>query len=221
VGTLAVGFLADSAVNVYASNAKLGAPSPALASFVRGNMLGVPWLVIIACVLAILAGFYLRRTIIGRQLVATGQSEEAARLSGVRVRRVRALTYLASGVCAGLTGLTLAGYNNSAFLNMGAPYLLASIGAVVLGGSLIAGGRSTAVGTIGGALFLTLALTLMQSSKLDIGIQNVGEGLLLICVLLVAGGNGSRSSRRRSRGLAALTSPSTQQNADSATRRAG
>lgn len=200
VGTLAVGFLTDSAVNVYASHARLGAPSPALADFVRGTLFGVPRLVVLAVVLATVVGLALRWMVAGRQLVAIGQGEQAARLSGVSVGRVRAGTYLASSVLAGLAGLALAGYNNSAFLSMGRPYQLASIGAVVLGGSFIAGGRSTAVGTAGGALFLTLVLTLMQSSKLDIGIQNVGEGLLIIAVLLVAGGGGAeRSAVRRDR----------------------
>lgn len=199
VGTLAVGFLADSAVNVYASHATQGAPSPALAAFVRGTFLGVPRLVEIAVVLTIAVGLGMRWLVRGRQLVAVGQGEQAARLSGVPVGVIRAGTYLASSVLAGFAGLTLAGYNNSAFLNMGRPYQLASIGAVVLGGSLIAGGRSTAVGTAGGALFLTLVLTLMQSSKLDIGVQNVGEGILIIAVLLVAGGGAGADVRRRGR----------------------
>jgi ribose transport system permease protein len=201
VGTLAVGFLTDSAVNVYASNSRLGAPSPTLADFVRGDLLGVPRLVLVAAAFTAAAGFALHHVVTGRQLVATGQSEAAAALGGVRVRRVRAMTYLTSGLLGGLAGLTLAGFNNSAFLNMGEPYLLSSIGAVVLGGSLIAGGRSTAVGTAGGALFLTLVLTLMQSSKLDVGLQNVGEGLLIIGVLLVAGQRAADESPggRRSR----------------------
>jgi ribose transport system permease protein len=199
VATLAVGFLADSAVNVYASNSRLGAPSPALSGFVRGHTLGLPNIVLVAIVLAACIAFVLRRVVIGRQLLATGQSTEAAVLSGVPVGTVRAATYVASGMLAGVAGLALTGYNNSAFLNMGASYLLASIGAVVLGGSLISGGRSTAIGTAAGALFLTLVLTLMQSSKLDVGLQNVGEGLLIIGVLLIAGpGSVQRRSRRSS-----------------------
>ncbi len=188
VGTLAIGFVADSGVNVYASRTTLGAPSPALADFVRGRLLGIPWIVVISAVLAALAGLFLHRTTSGRRLVAVGQSAAAAELSGVVVARVRAIAYVASGVLAGLTGVTLAGYNNGAFLNMGDPYLLASIGAVVLGGTLIAGGRSTAAGTLGGALFLTLIVTLMEVSRLAIGLQNLFEGLLIILVLIGARG---------------------------------
>jgi len=209
VGTLAVGFLADSAVNVYASHSSLGAPSPALAAFVRGSILGFPHLVLIAILLTAVVSFGVRRMVRGLQISAVGQSEQAARLSGVPVGYIRAGTFIMSGALAGFTGLVLAAYNNSAFLNMGSPYQLASIGAVVLGGSLIAGGRSTAVGTAAGALFLTLVLTLMQSSKLDIGIQNVGEGLLVISVLLLAGGGSARgvAARRTGRRARAGGSP--------------
>jgi ribose transport system permease protein len=188
VGTLAIGFVVDSAVNVYASRTTLGAPSPALAEFVRGSILGIPSIVLVCVALAALAGVFLHRTVRGRQLVAAGQSEAAAALSGVAVARVRAIAYVVSGVLAGFTGVALAGYNNGAFLNMGDPYLLASIGAVVLGGSLIAGGRSTAAGTLGGALFLTLIVTLMVVSRLEIGLQYLFEGLLIILVLIAARG---------------------------------
>jgi ribose transport system permease protein len=188
VGTLAIGFVADSGVNVYSSKTTLGAPSPALARFVRGSVLSVPWIVVVSAVLAALAGLLLGRTVPGRQLVATGQSVAAAELSGVPVARVRALAYVSSGLLAGFTGVALAAYDNGAFLNMGDPYLLASIGAVVLGGSLIAGGRSTAVGTLGGALFLTLIVTLMEVSRIAIGLQDLFEGLLIILVLIAARG---------------------------------
>ena len=146
VATLAVGFVGGSAVNVFASNAELGAPSPMLAVFVRGDVLGIPVMVLIGIAATLAVSFVLRRMVVGRQLLAIGQSGEAAYLSQVPVGAIRAGSYVASSVLAGVAGILLTGYNNSAFLNMGAPYLLASIGAVVLGGSLIGGGRSSALG---------------------------------------------------------------------------
>lgn len=199
VGSLAVGFLADSAVNVYASNARNGAPSPALGSFVRGSFLGVPVLVWLAVVLTAITAFVLGRTTAGRFLMSTGQNAAAARLSRVPVRLTRTLTYVASGLLAATAGILLAAYNNSAFLSMGTPYQMASVGAVVLGGSLIAGGRSTAVGTAGGAMFLILVLTLMQSSQMSIGMQYVGEGLLIMAVLLLADQTGRSAVKAKTR----------------------
>lgn len=186
VATLATGFIADSATNVYSSAVATVTPSPSLAGVVHGSVLGVPWLAVAALLLVLAAGGLLHETVPGRHLEATGQSQRAAVLSGIGTGRVRAGSYVASGALAGFGGVLLAGYSGGAFLRMGDPYLLASIGAVVVGGSSIAGGRSTAAGVFGGALFLTLGVTLMEVSRLAIGLQYALEGVLIIVVLMVA-----------------------------------
>jgi ribose transport system permease protein len=190
VATLATGFMADSAANVFSSQVSTETPSPMLDNFAHGSLAGIPLMVLLAVGLLLIAGGVLRHTVPGRNLEATGQSEEAAHLAGVVTWRVRAGTYVVSGALAGLAGVLLAGYSGGAFLRMGDPYLLASVAAVVLGGSLIDGGKSTVAGVFGGALFLTFALTLMVITQLAIGLQYVLEGLLIISVLVTA-------SRRR------------------------
>src|SRR5260221_1225772 len=81
----------------------------------------------------------LRRSVFGRHLLATGQSELAAYLSGIEVRQVRLLAYMLCGTLAALTGFLLSGFTGGAALNMGDTYLMESIAVVVLGGTSVAG----------------------------------------------------------------------------------
>jgi ribose transport system permease protein len=91
--------------------------------------------------------------------------------------------FLGSGVLAALTGMLLSAYAGGAFLEIGKPYLLPSVGAVVLGGTPIFGGRASAVGCWWGALFLTLLVTTLQLLGLAPGMQDVIEGLIIIAIL--------------------------------------
>ncbi len=186
VATLATGFIVDSAGLVYAHGFSSSLPSPILTNFVTGTVAGVPLMIVGAMMVALVLGGVFRKMIYGRSLLAVGQSNKAARYAGVPVTRVILISYAISSVLAALGGSLLGAYTGGAFLNMGNPYLLTSIGAVVIGGTLISGGRSTIIGTLGGALFLTLVVTLMEASKMAIGVQDMVEGVLVIGVLLAS-----------------------------------
>ena len=187
VGTLAVGFIAQSASFVK-SNDFSSDPSPALAHFVNKDVLGLPLLALCTIALALLAAVLLTRTVYGRSVQATGQSLRAAHLSGVRVRRTVALAYLLSGVLAGLAGVLLAADSGGVQLDIATPYLLNSIAVVVLGGSLIGGGRSFIAGVWGAAMLLTMLVTLLTVLNIPIASQNVIKGMLIVAVLSLAGG---------------------------------
>lgn len=187
VGTLAVGFIAQSASFVKSNNFTAD-PSPALAHFVNVKVLGLPLLALCVIVLAVLAWVLLTRTIYGRSVQAIGQSIRAAHLSGVRVRRTVALAYLLSGVLAGLAGVLLAADSGGVQLDIATPYLLNSIAVVVLGGSLIGGGRSFIAGVWGAGMLLTMLVTLLTVLNIPVASQNVIKGLLIVAVLSLAGG---------------------------------
>jgi len=187
VGTLAVGFIATSASFVK-SNDFAADPSPGLSHFVNAEVLGLPLLALCTIALALLASVLLTRTIYGRSVQAIGQSLRAAHLSGVRVRRTVALAYLLSGLLAGLAGVLLAADSGGVQLDIATPYLLNSIAVVVLGGSMIEGGRSFVVGVWGAAMLLTLLLTLLTVLNIAVATQNVIKGLLIVAVLSLAGG---------------------------------
>jgi ribose transport system permease protein len=143
-----------------------------------------------------LSSLVLGKLAYGRTLSATGQNARAARLAGVRTGRVTATAFVISSVLAALDGALLSAYVGGAFLEMGAPYLLQSVGAVVLGGSLIFGGSSTAVGTLFGCILLVLIVTTMQIAGLPAGTQDIVQGIVIIGVLALAGRPGLRRIAR-------------------------
>lgn len=185
VATLATGLMVQSLTLVRQSHSGT-AVAPLLRQFTLGNVLGVPLLALACVALAALAAVLLHYTMFGRSVQAVGQNIRAADLAGVRTTRVVMLTYVISGVLAALAGVLLAA-NTGASLQMSDPYLLNSVAVVVLGGSLMAGGRSNLTGVWGGAMFLTLLVTLLNVLRVEISIQNVVKGVLIICVLALAG----------------------------------
>ena len=202
IATLATGYVLATA-SLLANRAIPGFTiAPALRVIATARIVGVPIMAIIAVVVVGLVSLVLNRTGYGRTLSAVGQNAVAARLAGVKTIRVAAGAFLASSVFAAFTGLLLGAYVGGAFLEMGQPFLLQSLGAVVLGGTLIFGGSATAVGTLFGAVLLILIVTTMQIARLPPGTQDVVEGVVIIAVLALAGG---ATLRRRARPAATPT----------------
>lgn len=98
-----------------------------------------------------------------------------------------ASAFIISSVLASLDGLLLGAYIGGAFLELGQPYLLQSIAAVVLGGTLIFGGSATALGTTFASILLILIVTTMQIIGLPPGVQDIVQGFVVIFVLALAG----------------------------------
>lgn len=119
-----------------------------------GTWLPVP--VIVMVVAGLLAALLLNHTYQGRVMYAIGGNEEAARLSGIRVRRHKLVIYGLSGAFAAVAGIVLAARLASANPQAAAGYELDAIAAVVIGGASLAGGVGTAAGTLVGALILAV-----------------------------------------------------------------
>ena len=143
---------------------------------------------------------FCRRTVYGRTLSAVGQNRVAARLAGIPVDRVVAAAFVVSAVLASLMGLVLGAYVGGAFLEMGQPYLLQSIAAVVVGGTLIFGGSASAIGVFFASVLLILMVTLMQIMQLPPGSQDMVQGVVVILVLALAGRDAIRTEISRSLG---------------------
>jgi ribose transport system permease protein len=143
---------------------------------------------IVVILFTIGAAIVLQRTIYGRSVLAIGQNIRAARLAGIRVERVRFITYALCGMLGGLSGALLAGYFRGASVDIGNEYLLASIAVVVIGGTSVAGGKANIPGLWGAALFLVILQIMLNSYHISAGVRLVITGLVIIGVIVAAGG---------------------------------
>lgn len=156
-----------------------------LATVARGSVLGVYNVVWIVLAIMVLMQFIIKRTTFGRSLLALGQNYEAAYFAGIRVKTVEILTYVICCVLVALTGMLMASRVGGAFLGMGDDYMLNTVGACVIGGTLISGGKASPIGTVLGALFLTLINTALQLANASLGLQNVITGALIVLVIVL------------------------------------
>ena len=128
---------------------------------------------------AIVAGFMLGKTVLGRYTFALGSNEEAARLSGVNVASWKTLVYVVCGLFAGLAGIVLAARMGSAQPATGFGYELNAISAVVIGGTSLSGGEGTILGTMIGA-FIIYVRTGLSVDNVPQQWQIVITGLVVI-----------------------------------------
>jgi ribose transport system permease protein len=129
----------------------------------------------------------LERTTYGKQLFAIGVNRTVARFSGVRVQVVVVVTYVLSGLLAGFGGFILLGFSQTVFLQLGNNYLFPSIAAVVVGGTLLSGGKGSYWGTMSGALVLTLIDSLLRAAGLEEAFQLIVFGVILLLLIAVYG----------------------------------
>lgn len=137
----------------------------------------VPILILIAS--ALIAGFVLNYTVIGKNAFAVGGNTEAARLSGIPVKRVLVTVFVISGIFAALSGMILAGRLDSAQPTLASGYELDAIAAVVIGGSSLAGGVGRISGTLIGALVLAVIRNGLNLLSVSAFWQQVVIGLVI------------------------------------------
>ncbi|RWB50609.1 MAG: ABC transporter permease, partial [Mesorhizobium sp.] len=126
-------------------------------------------------------------TSFGARLFATGANPLAAALSGVPVASTTLAVYGISGFTSGLAGVLVLGMNGQGYVGIGDPYLLASIAAVVLGGTSILGGLGTYAGTIPGAILLVTITALITVVNASPGWRSILFGSLILGLLLLSG----------------------------------
>lgn len=152
----------------------------------RGVLFGVPHAALLVGGLALL-WLVLRRTRVLRHVYAVGGDEQAAFASGVRVGRVQVLTYVLGGLFAGLGAFAMLANSGSGDALAGGGLTLASIAALVIGGTRLAGGAGGAGGTLVGVLVLQLLANLVASLRPPVNARQLIDGLLVILALALAG----------------------------------
>ena len=157
----------------------------AINNIASDSVLGIPILVIIM-VLVFAAGWVLLNlTTFGRRTVAIGGNAEAARLAGIDVRRHTLLLYGLSGLCCGIAAVMLSAQANSGASTNGEFYELDAIAAVIIGGTLLTGGRGTLVGTFLGVMVFTMITNLFILNNLATPIQNIAKGAIIVAAVLL------------------------------------
>ena len=153
--------------------------------FWTSDVLGVPLLVVNFALVAVGGWILLNRTTFGRRTLAVGGNPEAARLAGINVKRHTVLVYVLVGLCCGLAALMFIARTSTGSSTHGSLLELDAIAAVVIGGTLLTGGRGTIVGTVIGVLvFATLSNVFVLNNQ-DSSTQAVAKGLIIVVAVLL------------------------------------
>lgn len=148
--------------------------------FGSGDIGPIPVLLIWTILFTVVAHILLRKTSFGRQTLATGGNESAARFSGIKTMRVKLLVFLGTGFMAGLAGLLYAGRMNAGRFSFGEGDELSVIAAVILGGTSLFGGVGTVIGTVVGSLMIGTINNGLIIMGLDVSQQMIIKGLIII-----------------------------------------
>lgn len=152
----------------------------------RGTgLFGLPHAVVLMLLLYAAAHVLMSQTILGRYLYAVGGNREAARLSGVPVRRILLVAYVACGLLAGLGGVIMASQLKSGSPTYGNMYELYVIAAVVVGGTALSGGEGKILGTLIGAFIIDVIQNGMNLTNIESYTQKVVLGLVILAAVLV------------------------------------
>ncbi len=149
------------------------------------DWLGVPAGIYVFAILAIIAAVLLKRTATGWHILAVGGNEKSAKLSGIRADRVKILVYVISGFCAAWIGLINTAQINAAHPNSGDGWEMNAIAATVLGGTSMAGGSGTIVGTIVGAFVIGVINDGMTMCGVSEFWQKVIRGIVIILAVVI------------------------------------
>ncbi|MBZ9938413.1 ABC transporter permease [Mesorhizobium sp. BR1-1-16] len=184
--TLAVNVILQGGILIYTGGAPTASAPPLIQFLAVGRIGPLPVVVLIWAALAVAATLLLSRTAFGRYLYAQGTSATVAEFSGVPTLRITVLAYTLSGFTAAAAGILLTGYTAQAYLGMGDPYLFTSIAAVAIGGASILGGSGSYIGTIAGALVLTILTGLLPALNLSNGALLVVYGVVILVTVSLA-----------------------------------
>ncbi|MGX5573670.1 ABC transporter permease [Bacillus toyonensis] len=157
----------------------------AYVQLVNGSLVGIPNLLWILIVLTVLCTVLFHRTIYGRHVKLTGANENAAKYTGIKTEKVVIIAYIISGLGGGLGGAFLTAYFGSARADMGSETILPIITAVVLGGTLITGGKGSIIGTVLASVFIGLMQYGLQMTGLTNEQSNVVIGIILILSVIM------------------------------------
>jgi len=189
IGTMAMNYILTTVALLFNKRFSTFKTAPILDSFSKLRIFGVQGMIYIAIIVTVILWFVMNKTPFGKSLSALGQNREAAKFAGINVLKVEILTYIISSILAALGGFFIAARAGNAILGMGDSYTMETVASVVVGGTLMSGGKANVIGTLAGCLFLNLVVTSMQIMGFGSGAQNIAKGLLIIIVFILGIGD--------------------------------
>jgi ribose transport system permease protein len=151
----------------------------------QSRPLGLPMIVWIFVVVAAAGWFLLNRTTFGRRTVAIGGNPEASRLAGIKIKRHSLYLYGLAGLTAGIGAVMMLARTTAGSSTHGTLLELDAIAAVVVGGTLLAGGRGTITGTVLGVLIFSTLTNVFVLNNLDSSVQAIAKGAIIVAAVLL------------------------------------
>ncbi|WP_189522573.1 MULTISPECIES: ABC transporter permease [unclassified Mesorhizobium] len=185
--TLAMATFLQGLLIIIAGGSAVTAENPLVRWLGNARPAGIPAGVLLWVAVSVIVLTAMHATSFGARLFAMGANPLAAALSGVPVASTTLAVYGISGFTSGLAGVLVLGMNGQGYVGIGDPYLLASIAAVVLGGTSILGGLGTYAGTIPGAILLVTITALITVVNASPGWRSILFGSLILGLLLLSG----------------------------------
>lgn len=185
MATLAMLVAARGLAEIFADRRTLVVEDRGFVNFMNVDLLGVDVLIWIFALVAVLGWVLLNRTTFGRRTVAIGGNREAARLAGINVRRHIMWLYAIAGLSAGIAAVMILGRTTAGSSTNGLLYELDVIAAVVVGGTLLVGGRGTITGTVFGVLIFATLTNVFVQLNLSSSVQQVAKGVIIVVAVLL------------------------------------
>jgi ribose/xylose/arabinose/galactoside ABC-type transport system permease subunit len=181
--TIGAGFLL-SGITTKASGGVIVQPTGGGWETLNSTPLGVPLGVYVMVALALVFQFILRRTVLGRKVILIGENRNAARAAGMPIPRITAIAFAIAGASFALGGAFLGAFNKGASAQLEGTTTFDVIAAVLVGGTLISGGRGSALRTLAGAIIIATISDLLLLRGFDTGAQILLKGVLVVLVVL-------------------------------------
>ena len=153
--------------------------------FAKAKIGFIPIITVCFIVAVIFLMFLLTRSYYGKRLYAVGNSRRAAYFSGIHVRRTIMIAYIISALCVAVGGIFMSGRVGLTYLGMGDSYMFVTLAVVAIGGISMNGGSGHVVGTAGGAVIITILLSVLTVLKISTGMQQFLYGLVLLIAIVV------------------------------------
>jgi ribose/xylose/arabinose/galactoside ABC-type transport system permease subunit len=181
--TIGAGFLVGG-ITAKASGGVIVQPTGGGWSTLNSTPLGVPLGVYVMVALALAYQYVLKRTVLGRRVILIGENRDAARAAGMRIPRITAIAFAVAGASFALGGAFLGAFNKGASAQLEGTLTFDVIAAVLVGGTLISGGRGSALRTLAGAIVIATISDLLLLRGFDTGAQILLKGVLVVVVVL-------------------------------------